>query len=604
MCGIFGYITKKQLNDNKIIELLSLRGPDNSSIVDLSDNKYVKKLFHTRLAIIDLSEKANQPYFDIDNRYGITYNGEIYNFKDIRKELINKGYVFSTTSDTEVILYSFIEWQEKALLKLRGMFAFGIYDKQDDRWFLARDPFGIKPLYYYFDGTAFAFSSLLIPLVYSGIKEKFSINSVAISDYISIGSFIPPDTIFNEIKVLQAGYYLWYKNGSIETLKYFTEKNENKSEDYGNYNQIINDVRTVVIDSVESHLVSDVPVGVLLSGGIDSSVIAGISAKLLAKDINTYSIGYYKKEKYRKIDETDIATKTARYIQSNHENILIDYSEFDNMYDEFINSIDVPSIDGFNTFIISQKIAQRVKVVLSGLGGDEMFAGYSIFKDLYFANQKAKLLDKLLKYFPYKIQLILNKGYLRYKGKDIKNALIEKRILSSLNNTTYSKLIEMLVETDDIIKLISNYEIRHYMSNTLLRDSDAVSMSQGLEMRVPFVDIKIFNLINKIPAQYKISKKYNKNLLVDAFKEILVEDVYKVKKRGFSLPIPQWAHNYLVNNYDISSLYTKDILHALGVESNLFKKEFLNSNKINYNYYKWLVLLIWLKKHNKYIDYK
>ncbi|APF20151.1 asparagine synthase (glutamine-hydrolyzing) [Caldithrix abyssi DSM 13497] len=604
MCGIFGYIANKKLNDEKIIELLSKRGPDNNSIIDISDSKKIKKLFHTRLAIIDLNERANQPYFDKSGRYVITYNGEIYNFKNIKEELINKGYIFSTTSDTEVVLYSFIEWGEKALLKLRGMFSFGIYDKQNDSWFLARDPFGIKPLYYYYDRNSFVFSSLVMPIVYSGIKEKFTINTAAISDYLATGSFIPPDTIFNEINFLKPGHYLLYKNDSIKINKYFSERNNGKLESFNNYNEVLQRVRSVIIDSIDKHFVSDVPVGVLLSSGIDSSLIAGISAILLGKKINTYSIGYYNKKKYRKIDETAIASKTAKYIQSKHENILIDYSEFDNMYDEFLESIDLPSIDGFNTFIISKKIAQRVKVVLSGLGGDEMFAGYSIFKDLYFAHQESKFIDELLMKLPYKIQSILKKDYLKYRGKDINNALIKRRILSVLKNSTRNKLIRMIVETDDVIKLISNYEIRHYMSNTLLRDSDAVSMAQGLEMRVPFVDIKIYDLINNIPAHYKISKKYNKRLLVDAFKDILLEDVYKTQKRGFSLPIPQWARNYLVNNWDIYSLYNKDILHSLGVDVNLFNNEFFNNNKIDYNYYKWLVLLIWLKKHNNYIYFQ
>ncbi len=603
MCGIFGYISNKKLNDEKIIELLSRRGPDNNSIIDFSDNKKNKKLVHTRLSIIDLNERANQPFFDRSGRYVITYNGEIYNFKDIKKELLDKGYFFSTTSDTEVVLYSFIEWGEESLLKLRGMFAFGIYDKQNDSWFLARDPFGIKPLFYYFDRTSFVFSSLVIPIVYSGIREKFTINTSAINDYLATGSFIPPDTIFNEINFLKPGHYLLYTNDSIKIYNYFTERNNGKLESFNNYNEVLQRVRSVIIDSVDKHFVSDVPVGVLLSSGIDSSLIAGISAKLLGKKINTYSIGYSNK-KYRKIDETAIASKTAKYIQSKHENILIDYSEFDYLYDEFLESIDIPSIDGFNTYIISKKIAQRVKVVLSGLGGDEMFAGYPIFKDLYFAHQESKFIDELLMKLPNKMQSLLKKDYLKYRGGDINDALIKRRILSELKNSTRNKLIKMIVETDDIIKLTSNYEIRHYMSNTLLRDSDAVSMTHGLEMRVPFVDIKVYDLINNIPAHYKISKKYNKKLLVDAFKDILIEDVYKTKKRGFSLPVPEWAHNYLVNNWEVSSLYNKEFLHSLGVDTNLFNKEFLNGNKIDYKYYKWLVLLIWLKKHNNYIYFQ
>lgn len=579
MCGIFGYFADKKLNDEKIIELLSKRGPDNNSIIDISNRKKIKKLFHARLSIIDLDQRANQPLLDRSGRYLITYNGEIYNFKDIKEELINKGYIFSTTSDTEVVLYSFIEWGEKVLLKLRGMFAFGIYDKQEESCFLARDPFGIKPLYYYFDGISFVFSSLLIPIIYSGVKEKFTINKEAIDDYLSTGSFIQPDTIFIEINSLKPGHYLLYKNDSIKIYNYFTEKNNNKIESFKNYKEIVENVRKVVIDSVDKHLVSDVPVGVLLSSGIDSSIIAAISAKLLGKEINTYSIGYYNKEKYGKIDETEIASKTAQYIQSKHENILIDYSEFDNMYSEFLESIDIPSIDGFNTFIISKKIAQRVKVILSGMGGDEMFAGYPIFKDLYFANQKLKSIDKLLIKLPHRIQFLLKKRYLKYRRMNINEALIQNRILSVIKPNTRNKLIEMIKETDDLIQLISNYEIRNYLSNTLLRDSDAVSMSQGLEMRVPFVDIKI----------------------VDAFKDILIKDVYKTPKRGFVLPIPLWAHNYLVNNWDISSLYNKEILNSLGVDINSFNNEFINNNKIDYNYYKWIILFLWVKKYNNYI---
>ncbi len=602
MCGIFGYIDNKQLNDDKIIKSLSNRGPDNQSFVTLQhrDSQAVCKVFHSRLSIIDLDSRSNQPFIDNDDRYIITYNGEIYNFREIRNELEGIGYNFRTSSDTEVLLYAYKEWGVKVLSKLRGMFAFGIYDKLESSWFLARDQFGIKPIYYVLENNkSFVFSSTINAILVSGFKHKYNLNIQAINEYLITGSFISPNTIFHEIKSLEPGNYIVFKDGEITKNRYHNNAELFSSENKINsYETVLKSVRETIIDSVDKHFIADVKVGVLLSGGIDSSLIAGIASKVLGKEINTYSIGY-KETKYNKIDETGIASSTAKFINSKHENILIDYEDFDKLFFEYLEAIDTPSIDGFNTFIISKKIAQRVKVVLSGLGGDEMFGGYPVFKDLYYLNQESNL-NKFLSLFPSKVLGLIDKRHLSYYGQDTVEVLMNRRNFSKTTKDTLNTLRKYLINnTDDIVDITTNYEVSHYMANTLLRDSDAVSMYSGLEMRVPFVDKKVFELSARIPGKYKFHKSINKILLVDAFKDVLLKEVYLSKKRGFSLPIPEWAISLFDKEEFVKlfNLFFKD-----KSSQNLFQEEFIFNQRNDYKKYKWIILLKWLDMNKERIS--
>lgn len=357
-------------------------------------------------------------------------------------------------------------------------------------------------------------------------------------------------------------------------------------------------MRNVLTNSVEKHFIADVPVGVMLSGGVDSSIIAGISSVLLGKKINTYSIGY-RDAKYKKIDESGIATKTANFIKSNHENILIDYDDFNNLFEEYVGVMDVPSIDGFNTYIISKEISKKVKVVLSGLGGDEMFAGYPVFKELYKLNQNL-LIDNLIKYLPSLVKHRIGKQYLTYKSKNVNEILINKRLFSNANEHTIKKLQRKLVKSKDIVDTITLYEIQQYMSNTLLRDSDVLSMASGLEMRMPFVDVEVLKLAMKIPGHTKFHNKINKPVLVDSFKDILLPDVYNAKKRGFSLPIVTWANDvFKIKQNDLLNMFT--VFNLKSSYGEQFNEEYLRNKKNDYNKYKWGLLLMWFERNNQYL---
>ncbi len=603
MCGIFGYINKKELNDREVFDPLSKRGPDNSSIVELKnfeDGGNICKVFHTRLSIIDVDSRSDQPLFDDNERFVITYNGELYNFKELKNVLSSKGYTFKTESDTEVVLKAYIEWGENMLGKLRGMFAFAIFDKLLSKIFLARDIFGIKPLYYLFNEDSFVFSSLLTAILKSGVKNKFHLNKSAIQTFLYTGSFIAPETISKEIKLLPPGHSLLYSQGEMSINKYSDLSSFIEQDKFGSYEKVKKDVRDTLIDSVEKHFIADVPVGVLLSGGIDSSLIAGISSRILNKRINTYSIGY-KDNKFKKIDETGVAQKTAHFINSAHENILIDFVDFNDLFTEFIDAIDVPSIDGFNTFIISKKIAQRVKVVLSGLGGDEMFAGYPIYKNVFYS-RNLSLLDKTISSrVPSKVLFLLKKNHIEYRNKSVNDILIRYRNFNESSTDEVLSILEnLMTNRGSDIERVSIYEIQRYMINTLLRDSDAVSMFSGLEMRVPFVDKEVMKVAFKILDKMKFNKSYNKPVLVDSFKDVLLPEVYLSKKRGFSLPVPTWAKTYF-NDLPIEDVYQTFFVNNSDFDPS-FDTNFLTANKPDYNYYKWGILLSWLNNNHSYFE--
>ena len=335
---------------------------------------------------------------DITGNYVIIFNGEIYNFLEIRKILLNKGYKFKSKTDTEVVLYSFVEWGPKCLDKFRGIFAFCIYQKNNSKFFLARDRFGIKPLIYFYDGLSFYFSSEIKALVKNKEIDK-SLNEKAIFDYFSYGSIFQPSTIYKKLNFLLPGHYMTIdKKKKFQIKKYYDLEEIVKNNLYSYKTDEIHSLFKEKFNEISNYnLVSDVDISAFLSGGLDSSSVVYSMQQISNKPISTYSVLF---DDFKGIlDETELAKKTANTIGTNHKTLNINSNDVKNSFDKFIDHIDQPSIDGFNTFMISKEVSKFHKVAISGLGGDEIFGGYNFYKNIIRYSEKSKSkLDNFLSY--------------------------------------------------------------------------------------------------------------------------------------------------------------------------------------------------------------
>ena len=598
MCGIFGYISEKNINDEKVVSSLYNRGPENQNILKYTIRVHGKNLpltfIHTRLSIIDYSSNSNQPMSEETENYVIVYNGEIYNYLNLKKELLSYGYHFKSSGDTEVLLKAYIHWGPEVLNKLRGMFAFCIFNKNEKKLFLARDHFGMKPLYYWEENGDFCFSSSVEAILKSEIKNKFEIDRSAIKYYLKFGSFISPKTIISEIKELLPGCYMIYCDGKTKINRYYTP--ENLSIDLNiSEHEAKSELRNLLFDTIEQHLISDAPLGVFLSGGIDSSLIASIAARIYKKKLYTFTIGFKGIRGFE--SETSLATQTSNKIGSIHKNIFLNGNTFNEYFDEFILALDLPSIDGLNSFLISKAVKEYVKVVLTGLGGDEMFAGYPVFHEVH-KLKHLSVFDKIIKYLPTGALYRLNKNHLQNIGLSLYEILLSKRIINP-DMQIEEDLKKYFFENKYILKSVTLFEVLNYMSNTLLRDTDSVSMYHSIESRMPFVDKNIFEYVMKLPDYMKIQKGINKPLLVNTFSDILLPQTYMNKKKGFNLPLNKWVPLYITTEL-------KDDLNKINKDFHLSNNSPFTNNmsikKANFIIdYSWLVLLSWLKKNIKFI---
>lgn len=486
-----------------------------------------------------------------DGRYTISFNGEIYNYKKLRRLLEDDGEKFVSNSDTEVILKLFARKGENCVHSLRGMFAFVIWDEQKKRGFAARDALGIKPLYYRNKGGVFAFASEVRAILASGLSSQ-SISSRGVLGYLQRGSVTEPDTAIRDIKALPAGSYLYWNGGKSKIAKYWKPRFETVMYQPPKAIEI---TRTALEHSVRAHLVSDVPVGIFLSGGIDSSVLVALATKLSRKQINTYSIAFEDPE----WNEGDIAKRVAKHFGTKHTEFLMTPELARPLYKEFLASIDQPTIDGFNTFCISKFASQQgEKVVLSGLGADELFAGYKSFQML------PNMLDKTakLRKIGFIVRPLIKRldKYFSGKQRRVADAIqapdsllaAHQSLRGIFSNSEADHLTKVLCsKTAKRVKVtepshatladsISDLELSIYMRNQLLRDSDIASMAFGLELRTPFVDRVFIEQISEIPSSIRLSE--NKKLLKACMPE-LPDWVLKRPKQGFRFPFDEWFKN-------------------------------------------------------------
>lgn len=575
MCGIAGVLTTSlQSSTDRYIQLMQLalehRGPDDRGVYR-SENRDAA-LVHTRLAILDLSQNGHQPMSINDRRYWITFNGEIYNFLELRKQLEKEGETFFSHTDTEVILKLYAKYGERCVDFLRGMFAFAIWDDRQQVCFMARDPLGVKPFYYWTQGSTLIFASELRTILSTGIVPK-QLSPMGLYTYLTNGSVSEPLTIIDGVKILEAGNYLIWKSGSLQQKKYwgisFDAVNQNDDPSTlpspDDVSEAIAKTRSALLDSVKHHFISDVPVGVFLSGGIDSTAIVAIATQIQQQELSTFSVAF-NEEKW---NEGAIAKRVAQDFGTLHTEYLVTADVAKGLLPIFWRSLDQPTIDGFNTFCVSQLAHQQgMKVVLSGLGSDELFGGYGTFQRvprIVQQRQKLAFLNAIAKPFGNGLERLCTSPKYRRLGAFLqkKNSMSNAYALARgvFSDGEAFQLVQFYLGQqisdrlqNDIINFrkqenynfqqfstpqdqVSALELSRYMRNQLLRDSDVMSMKWGLELRVPFVDSHLFKTISQIPSAIRLQK--NKRLLTNAVPEI-PDYIINRPKRGFTIPFERW----------------------------------------------------------------
>jgi asparagine synthase (glutamine-hydrolysing) len=600
MCGIFGIIGFNARVPAEVLERatqsLAHRGPDDSGTVILRDSAREAVeigLGNRRLAILDLSPLGHQPMNDPPTGNWIVYNGEVYNFREVRAKLERQGVCFGTHSDTEVILKAYARWGEQCLREFRGMFAFAIWDAQRHRLFVVRDPMGVKPLYYHQSDRYFVFSSEVRTLLGTGLVSR-RIDPAGLVSYLTFGSLYDPNTLVEGVNALPAGCYLTWEQGRVKEVQYWDlvdpdlpnlvepcfvgsshvepshVETRHRACDAGEERRVAleTQVAEMLDESVRMQLVSDVPVGVFLSGGIDSSSLVGILSRNGIRP-STFSI-VFREAAY---SEAEYSRAIAEQFRTDHHEITVSQSDFFAAIGPAIHAMDLPTMDGINTYFVSEQTrAAGVKVALSGLGGDEMFAGYSTFRAVprmeRFANVWERMPGAVRSPLANMFALLApandqnrKLAALGRNGRRIVHPYFLSRMLFTpeqqnqllpgikAESAAFRRAEKPLNESLslalslDSVNRVSYLEARCYMLNTLLRDSDCMSMAHGLEVRVPLIDHRLARRILALPGSWKLDAGTPKPLLVRALRGQLPEKIVHRPKRGFTLPFECWLRD-------------------------------------------------------------
>lgn len=586
MCGIaLAYSYKngaKQIDKDELTRIrdaMVSRGPDSAGLWISNDQKI--GLAHRRLSIIDLSDAGSQPMTTSDGQLRIVFNGEIYNYKALRSELENKGHRFLSNTDTEVLLHLYEEKGQKMVHDLRGMYAFAIWDNKNHGLFLARDPFGIKPLYYSDDGCTIRVASQVKALLASD-KVSRTPNPAGVTGFFLFGSIPEPFTYFNEIKALSAGNTLWINNKGPEKQKpYFSIAkiftDAEKDDNLISAEEIIEAVNKALLDSIRHHFVSDVPVGAFLSSGIDSGALIGLARDAGIEDLQTFTLTFSDfKGSVR--DEAPLAKELARLYKTKHTTCSISTSEFMSEIPSILKAMDQPSIDGINTYLVSKATAEAgLKVAISGIGGDELFGGYPSFKQIpsmvrsLGISSKIPLLGRALHLGLNAAKALMPNsprfnpkyaGLIEYGGTYAGSYFLRRGLFmpweldSIIGREQAQEGLRQLSFLDHIsdnltpdpgssFGRVATLESTLYMRNQLLRDADWASMAHSLEIRTPLVDVNLLKSLAPLLVNYK--KSNGKELLARSPKTPLPDSVISRQKTGFGVPMDDWFNN----NYEM-----------------------------------------------------
>lgn len=596
MCGINGIVSKSKNKDKLIHEMnekIIHRGPDAEGI--FVDNRVA--LGQRRLSIIDLSDNGNQPIYNEDKNVLVVFNGEIYNYQDLKNELESCGHKFNTNTDTEVLVHGYEEWGYSLLDKLRGMFAFCIYDVKANKLFVVRDHFGVKPLYYYSSDKVFLFGSEIKSFLVHPDFDK-ELNKEMLGAYLTF-SFTPgKNTFFKNVYKLEPGHYLVYdlNNNSYDICKYFKFEFSNTCD---SYEEVVDAISEVMKDSVNHHLISDVEVGSFLSSGIDSSYLVS-----LAKPDKTYTVGYENK----KYSEIDLAGDLADKLGIKNISDKISKEEYMAAIKDVYYHMDEPTTDACSiaVYFLSKLASRDVKVVLSGEGADEFFGGYNSYDD----HPYTKLPLWIRKMVASVCKILPKNRYTRYL---IRRGLSLEEGYVSINRNFYDDELDDVLKYKDYLKnkdivkdVYLEYkdecelnkkqiiDIRYWLSDNILLIVDKMTMAFSIESRVPFTDVLVFKLASTLPMGYKVRNKMTKAALRDAAKKVIPNSSYKKKKLGFPVPIREWIKEDDFYN-EIKNTFELDIADELFKKDNIIKLLDDHRNGVRDNYRKVWAIYSFLK---------
>lgn len=611
MCGIFGTTinySKQQIQDK--LTRTAFRGPDKMDWKTFHHDT-ILTFGHNRLAIVDLDSRSNQP-FTYHNIH-IVFNGEIYNFKTIRKKLLTKGYNFKTNSDTEVVCAAYLEYGKTCLKHFNGMFSFVIYDTTKQILFGARDRLGQKPFYYYHNNKTFEFASQISSIQTHFDVNKLSISKQSIAYYFSWGNIPDPLSIFNEIKKLKAGHYFTFElnTGNLSIKQYWDIDYKNEKPYKGNYLDAKRKLNSLLKNAVASRLNADVPVGIFLSGGVDSSLIAAQAAKVSSSRIKTFSVKFNEKG----FDESKYAQQVANHIGAHHHIIECNYNEGIDLIQNFTDYYDEPFSDSsaIPSMLLAKHTKKHVSVALSGDAGDESFIGYH----RYFWTMKGRWIYTMPKFTREIISAGLNSlPYYRLKviSKAIKYNNCNEAYLSAMTGVDQS-FIKTNIDTRKVdelkylnhnhkklIERISDFDTKTYLIWDINTKVDRASMAFSLEVRSPFLDHHVVAFANALPTDFKYKNGEGKRILKDVLYEQVPKHLFNRPKAGFTMPFAVWFRNELKE-------FVLDELNDNALEAipciDVHKIKFMINQHMNgtWNRYpliwKLIVLKQWLKNNGK-----
>lgn len=612
MCGIVGFNTNGLKNYEKVLKKMNdriiHRGPDGEGFYT---DDYIC-LGHRRLSIIDL-ESGDQPILSKDENYVLIANGEIYNYVELKEELINDGYEFKTKSDSEVLIYGYDKWKTDLPKHLRGMFAFAVYDKANKTVFGARDHFGMKPYYYYKNGDDFMFGSEIKSfLEHPNFKKE--VNTDALKMYLLFQYSVKEETLFKNVYKLLPGHYFTYKDGKLDIGQYSKLTYDKKDE---GYEKMKNELREVILDSIKyHHITSDVEVGSYLSGGVDSSYVVDV-----VRPDKTFSVGF----EYKDFDETSLAKDFSKMLGIKNYSKNITADEFFDALPAIMYHTDEPhaNLSTVPLYFLSGVAHEHVKVVLSGEGADEMWAGYACHYDPYLLRAYLRLpqffrtgvrnICKHLPHFPGRNTLIkygrpFDEHYIghgTYMEEPEANMMLKKELRN--DDTTHELFKDFYKDVDPKEEMLTKklqLDFAYWLPHDILLKADKMSMAHSVELRTPFMDIEVYNNARKIPNKYLLKEGQGKYIFRDVAFDKLPKEWAKRKKLGFPVPFRRWIRQekyYKYVKYYFTQDYVKDFFDYDYINQLLddhYHDKTNNARKV----YNILCFLIWYKVY--FVDWE
>jgi asparagine synthase (glutamine-hydrolysing) len=569
MCGIYGYLSSKRNIDPRILrsmgDTLRHRGPDDEGEMIGEDGDLCVGFGHQRLSIIDLSPAGRQPMSNEDGSIWITYNGEIYNFRALREELERKGHRFKSSSDTEVVIHLYEELGIRCLEKMNGMFAFALWDRHKKTLILARDRIGKKPLHYALSNEGIVFASELKALLtHPGVSREIDLKSL--NRYLTYEYVPAPDSIFKSIKKLEPGHYLLYRQGATEMIQYWDIPLTDNPMGYKTEAEYVEDLRERLANAVKSRLVADVPVGLFLSGGVDSSLIAALAMRANPK-LECFSIGFDEPS----FDESRYAREVARVLNAQHQLMIFSTREMLDTIHSLPDILDEPLADAsiLPTYLLSKFASQKVKVALSGDGGDELFAGYPTYqahKVITYYDSLPAFLKSALRAMASHLPVSHNNISTEFKIKQFlkgagvaseirffiwmgaftdaeKKGLLSDEVKNELrSHNTYEDIFNYISKsklTKDMERILY-LSMKLYLQDDLLVKVDRTSMANSLEVRCPLLDYEFIEFACSLPMFYKLNGLKTKYLFKKAAMGLLPASIINRPKKGFGIPISRW----------------------------------------------------------------